>query len=181
MITKEILKIWHNEYVTSVSDPGWAVSLQTSMLLFDKLTGTGAIRVADFGSGFSSVVTRSFSDNLTYSVDHDVDWLEKTKEFLTRKGISTDGLMNLDEFRDSEIKDLDVSFYDLGNSKDVRWGNFVVCYERMKKGGVMILDDLHCKAGYLGFIESSIRTTSKIVILDETKDGFGRFAGLLLV
>jgi hypothetical protein len=181
MISEKELCNWHNEYVRLVSAPGWAVSLQTSLVLYNRLKNTRNIVAVDFGSGFSSVILRLFNDNLVFSVDHDKDWMEKTVRYLSEKGLSTAGIMSLNDFLSSEIREIDFSFYDLGSSKDVRWNNFVPCYNRMKEKGTMVLDDLHCKAGYLDFVKSCIRPESKIEILKDTTDEFGRFCGILTV
>ena len=89
----ERLRPVFDEYVTSVSVPMAALSLETSALATVLCEITRPHRILDLGSGFSSYVFRRYAATASpqaevWSIDDSPHWLEKTRGFLASKGFS---------------------------------------------------------------------------------------------
>ena len=172
---KEQIEYWHREYVTSVSPMDWAISLEASLYMFDFIRKNDSKIIADFGSGFSSVVLRMFSDKLTFSIDDDPEWLERTKSFLEQCKLSTERLVLINDFTGSG---LDFSFYDLGADCETRLSNFSRCYESTMAGGYILIDDQH-KPGWREFFKENVKD-SRFIELKDTLDCYGRYTALVV-
>jgi hypothetical protein len=171
---KKQIESWHHEYITSITPMDWAVSLEASLYMFDFVRINNPGTLADFGSGFSSVVLRLFSDKQVYSIDDDSSWLERTRSFLEQRNLPTRQLVLLNDFN---IANLDFAFYDLGTDA-TRLENFSRCYESTRAGGYILIDDLH-KPGWKEFFKANIKD-SQFIELKGTLDRFGRYIGLVI-
>jgi predicted O-methyltransferase YrrM len=89
----------YRDYVDTVSEPSWALSLDTAAYLGFLCDALRPTRLLDTGSGFSSFVFRRYArdardaDVEVVSVDDDAGWLDRTAAFLTRHELSTDRLV----------------------------------------------------------------------------------------
>jgi predicted O-methyltransferase YrrM len=75
----------YQTYITEVSAPGMAASLETTALLLALCRAERVTSAIDLGSGFSSYALRLWAreaDCVVFSVDDDPAWLTRTKEFL---------------------------------------------------------------------------------------------------
>ncbi len=109
-------------YGRDVSTPDMAVSLQSATLLAALCELRRPRRVLDAGSGFSSYVLRRFSwgDREVWSVDDNEQWLDMTRTYLQQQGIDNDRLLPWDTFTESDEREFDLIFHDLGAIRDVR-------------------------------------------------------------
>ncbi len=82
-------------YVTKVSTPEMAMSLQTAALLLALCRSESIASALDLGSGFSSYVLRRWAVEANCSVlslDDDPAWLTRTEEFLEKQSLPVAGL-----------------------------------------------------------------------------------------
>lgn len=169
----------YQEYTTSVSTRSAAISLETCDFLWKLCNERNPKVIVDTGSGFSSFVLRLWSKDkgsLVYSFDDSKHWIEKSKAFSAKNGVSIDNFVVWKgEFH---IKDADILLHDLGNMI-TRSNTLDTIYKMVKHTGVIILDDLH-KANYR---ESANNFFAKrgyaIKNIDDTKDEFSRFVGVV--
>jgi predicted O-methyltransferase YrrM len=173
----------YTKYVTTVSAPGWAVSLETSIFLFHLCRSLQATAALDLGSGFSSYVFRHYARSAprtvaVTSVDTDAAWLSKTAAFLQGEGCDGAGLTGWDEFRDARPVPHEVVFHDLasGSLREDAMGLAVSC---VGPRGVIVFDDaqhdghrkrMHVEAAKGGLDLYSLRPWT----LDQV--GIGRWA-----
>lgn len=175
----EIIDLYR-EYTESVSTSSAAISLETCKYLWKMCEERQPDVIVDTGSGFSSFVFRKWAkdrNTTVYSFDDSEFWIEKSKEFSTIHGVSGENFVVWKE-NTHHIKDVDILLHDLGNMT-TRANTLEVIYNMMKMTGVILLDDLH-KSSYR---ESAHNFFSKkgqtIINIDETKDEFSRFVGLV--
>src|SRR5690606_36998947 len=73
----------HDAYCRDRSDRIMAMSLETAAALAVLIEASGARRIADLGSGFSSYVVRKAApDAEAWSVDDSDEWIEVTRAYL---------------------------------------------------------------------------------------------------
>ena len=145
--TEAQLRQAYERYVVEVSSLDWAMSWEAARFLWVACTSLSPQRVADFGSGFSTLVLglyqRRRPDVEVCSIDDSPDWLDRTRGFLAEHGLSSMNLMTLDSFQSAPPRMFDLIFYDLGLAEDIRTELFEETAGRLAPGGVMILDDIH--------------------------------------
>lgn len=170
----------YQRYVTSVSRPAHAISLQLSFLLWELLCERRPSCVADLGSGFSSYVLRFYASRCNpgtkiWSVDDDAGWLHCTREFLRAEGLRTDLLMSWSDFPRPSVEFV---LHDLG-SMGTRARTLPDVLRLVSPGGVLVVDDVHFPSYRLfvqealdgaGFVRSSVR--------EQTTDPLGRYSWL---
>jgi hypothetical protein len=81
----------YQRYVSEVSIPGMAVSLETGALLLALCRTEQVSSAIDYGSGFSSYVLRRWAGDAhcdVVSVDDDPAWLARTHDFLVKQRVS---------------------------------------------------------------------------------------------
>jgi hypothetical protein len=84
------LRLAYQTYVSDVSTPGMAASLETMALLLALCRAERVTSAIDLGSGFSSYVLRIWAreaDCVVFSVDDDAGWLARSKKFLAEQGV----------------------------------------------------------------------------------------------
>jgi predicted O-methyltransferase YrrM len=138
------IRVPYSEYVTAVSHPAHAISIQLAFYLWEMAEEIRPLRVADLGSGFSSYVVRTWAaecspETVVYSVDDDAAWLEKTRAFLTSHDVQTDNLVLWDDFTADSF---DMVLHDLGDMV-TRVKTLPRAAEIVRPGGTLILDDVH--------------------------------------
>ena len=172
----------HTMYTTSVSKPGMAVSLQTSVLLQLLCERLSVRRVLDLGSGFSSWVLRTWArtrDGVEItSVDDNPEWLEKTREFLRKQGLSDERLLLWQDFR--PVGDYDLIFHDLGRMPMRMQSLGRVLELGESGGGVVVLDDVH-KRKYADVVAGELAKyeCAYVDLSPFTYDHLGRFSSIV--
>jgi len=141
------LRPLYQEYVTDVSAPYMAISLDLAVLLTVLCEALRPQSILDLGSGFSSVVFRrhamSRGPGITvWSVDDSEEWLGRTGRFLSRHGLAADNLVGYDLLLRDNNAQFDLVLHDLG-TMDVRARTLAEAIARTRSGGVIVLDDVH--------------------------------------
>ena len=178
---REALAPVHDAYCRDRSDRIMAMSLETAAALAVLIEGSGARRIADLGSGFSSYVARKAApDAEAWSVDDSDEWIEVTRTYLREHEMDTGQLVSWKEFLDrTQGTYFDLVFHDLG-IMETRIASLPDAIRRVKPGGGwLLLDDMHM-IGYApgawprlreaGFTTYSLRSL--------TIDSISRFAVL---
>ncbi len=162
----------YEEYITTVSDPRWAISLELSSYLLKYIKNHKPKRILDLGSGFSSYIL-SQSDTDVWSVDIEEDWLEKTRQFLAKHDVSQENLVLLEDFEFE--RGYDLIFIDIGHAYVDRHPLF----EEIERhcSGVIIFDDIHIQ-DYRVKVKKYFGDYG-IENLHETVDKYGRYAWLI--
>lgn len=167
------------QYITQTSVPEMAMSLELSGVVDALVRLLEPSRIADLGSGFSSVVVRSSASEITgatvWSVDDSPDWLSKSREALAARDLDTTRLADWDDFRGTaERRGFDLILHDLGTI-DTRRKTVADVLDLAAPGGFIVFDDAH----QLG---SSLRRQLRRAGFDDynlrrlTHDSFGRYA-----
>jgi len=178
--TKEELKSFYNFYVTEISRADMAISLELATVLFAICKTTNPKRILDLGSGFSSFVLRRFAETSpsvkVVSVDDDVQWLEKTKDYLSNKVKNTSNILSLSNFIESAEFNFDIILLDL-NFVEVRKNYIALAVERCSQGGLIIFDDAHKPDFMLEILEQTKGLPIRLFNISHlTRDQFGRYA-----
>jgi predicted O-methyltransferase YrrM len=132
------------EYVSTVSQWEWAISLEAAAALMACCRLLRPTAMLDTGSGYSSYVLRRYADEVPQahvtSVDHDPMWLGKTREYLASHGLPGSDTLTWDEFHGLGPREFDLVLHDLGSEEDrVRTLDYVL--GSVRPGGVVLLDD----------------------------------------
>lgn len=174
----------YQRYVSAVSSPVWAVSLESAGLLHALCSLTRPRAVLDLGSGFSSAVLRLYAREaapgcVVHSVDDDAQWLERSRGFLRSLDLSDEGLLLWSE-RNALASAYDLIFHDMG-SMALREESLGFVLTHRAPSGLIVLDDMH-KEPY-GAVAARTCTDAglQVISLHElTRDGYGRFASLAM-
>ena len=168
-------------YGREVSTPDMAISLESATLLAALCELRRPRRVLDAGSGFSSYVLRRFSsgDREIWSIDDNEQWLAMTRTYLKQQGVDDDRLLPWDAFVESDEREFDLIFHDLGAIRTVRSDTLPEVCARLGPDGLILLDDFH-KHRYRAHARRILaRHGFDVVPLrHHTLDGFGRYAAL---
>jgi predicted O-methyltransferase YrrM len=158
-----------------------AVSFETAVLLRVFCDQLRPRRLLDLGSGFSSYVLRSYAaenaECCVWSVDDSLRWLDRTREFLQRNGLCSDGLMHWDEFTNKGEKDFDLIFHDLGSMRIRAETLPAILPLRRAANGVVVLDDVNRRT-YRNLAEASASGLGlgSFDLKAWTLDSFGRYS-----
>jgi len=170
----------YSQYTDFVSNPGNALSLQSSALVYALCETLRPASVLDLGSGFSSYVVGTYQGESTQtvlvrSVDDSREWLERTRDYLKQLGLPTEGLRSLDEFEATGCGIFDLVIYDLGSMETrKRWlRNAILCVKPVT--GVALIDDCHV-GDFASQVVSAVRERGGRLydIARITRDRFGR-------
>lgn len=145
-ITEE-MRAEFTEYTNTVSFEGMPISFETACLLWSLCEATHPKRILDMGSGFSSFLFRRYQSTSqskpeVWSVDENTEWLEKTRTYLSSRGLSDDKLISGAEFQAMYKGRFDLISLDLGHMSR-RPDIFEELLELRNPEGLIILDDLH--------------------------------------
>ncbi|HEY7912861.1 MAG TPA: class I SAM-dependent methyltransferase [Blastocatellia bacterium] len=170
-------------YVREVSPSYMAISLKAAAVLQVLCERLKPIRILELGSGFSSFVLRRYAAlaNATVcSIDDSSQWLDQTRAFLEREGLSTDEMILWGDFKEREAARFDFIFHDLGDMS-LRQTAFHDVLTMAAGGGVVFLDDMH-KPPYAQHVRAALRnfSCSYVDLKRYTFDEFGRYCGLAL-
>jgi predicted O-methyltransferase YrrM len=174
---------FYERYVTSVSSPDMAVSLETASCLHALCRLCKPASVLDLGSGFSSLAFRHYAREfdpslVVHSVDDDAAWLMRTASFLESSGIEATGLAHWREFSATAQRGYELVFHDLGRMP-MRMASVDAALALLANRGIALLDDVH-KPAYAPHARAACgRHGLQLVELRElTLDRYGRFAWL---
>jgi len=180
----ELEPIWR-EYVTTVSSPVMAASLELSALLLAILRLSRPQRILDIGSGFTSYVLRSYAREAggvtVVTADDDAAWLEKTRAFLKSRHLATDEMWVWDALSISAPQPFQLVVHDLGTKFAVRVGALPRALELTTRDGMLILDDLHSTL-YRESAPGMCRRDGRRFLFARTLslDSIGRYAAIAL-
>ena len=137
----------HRQYVSTVSAPEWAVSLETAALLHGICTLLQPCAVLDLGSGFSSYTLRRFARDAArpctvHSVDEDAGWLARTRDFLALHGLAGEGTFTWREFQARTAERYDVILHDMGRIA-LRIEALPSALALASADGLVVLDDMN--------------------------------------
>ena len=135
----------HAAYCRNQSNSVMAMSLETATALAVLIQASGAQRIADLGSGFSSYVARKAAPHAeVWSVDDSADWIEVTRRYLLDHHMPPDHLVSWEEFRqNADDTHFDVVCHDLG-IMETRIATLAEAIRRVKPAsGWLLLDDMH--------------------------------------
>lgn len=137
----------YDQYVSKVSVPDMAISLELAAAMLSLCRILHPLRVVDLGSGFSSFVLRlyardSASDVVTVSVDDSAEWLSKTRQFLDDHNLDASALVTWSSFRESGEDGFDLVLHDLGGIP-LRGRVLPEVLELARPGAILIFDDAH--------------------------------------
>ena len=178
---RNILQPYYEEYTRDISTPAMAISLEAAVFLYILTTKKRPRWILDLGSGFSSFTFRLYSMNTSnevgiYSVDDDQQWLEKTRSYLTDRGVRSDNLLHWRDFQKLNVTQFDLIFHDLGYP-NVRAESLPFVLSLLDRGGILVLDDMH-KSHYRANVRRvlSTRQFKLFSMRAYTLDKFGRFS-----
>lgn len=170
----------YSDYVDTVSDPSWALSLETAAYLGFVCDVLRPTRLLDTGSGFSSFVFRRYANDAHHtrvdvvSVDDDPAWLARTAAFLRRHRLPTDRLVTWpSELVGTGCYDLVCHDLASGALRDSSMGPVLRCVARPR--GVVVIDDAHVHGPHARR-EARTAGLTLFSLRDRTLDRFGRFA-----
>lgn len=157
---RESLKEDYDYYVTQVSIPDMAVSLELAVLLQLLCESLAPKRILDLGSGFSSYVFRKYASVAQgceiLSVDDDAEWLEASRNYLKLKGVDASNCITWKEFQETPTDKFDLILHDLGKVP-FRQKAFDEVVARLDKNGIILLDDVH-KLDYAKYLVNRVES-----------------------
>lgn len=188
----ESIKEKYNNYINKVSQPDQAISLELALYLYEWCKLNEPRSIVDLGSGFSSYILRMYAKatgSLVYSVDDNLEWLNKTRQFLQQDNLNVENMMLWEEFKFIDNK-FDFIVYDLGDIPTRKTEiNFI--FDKLNQNGTIILDDAHFddnhwSAAHPRFNNPTLRTMMEssltqynynyISLYSQTVDTYGRYA-----
>lgn len=173
-IKKSIEKPFEH-YVTDYSKRGMAISLESSAFMMWLCKKMKFKILMDRGSGFSSYILRRYSkmesNSIVYSIDHDKEWLEKTKLFLKLHKLSTKHLYLWNDFYPNKIR-FDFILEDA--IKPLRLSTPDEMYGLLKKNGFILWDDANSHGGLIGDLKEKHKFYD-YNIREHTTDFEGRY------
>ena len=177
---REGLHPYYERYTMLVSDPGWAMSLETAAVLHSLADQLPKPRMlVDLGSGFSSFTLRLWASTHpgcgVLSVDSDLEWLRKTGRFLAGHGLPTKNLRDWATFRPFGVA-ADLVFHDLA-SGTLRESAMVVAVACCSPSGIVVFDDMQHEGHRNTALELCDAHGLTVIDLESyTMDAIGRFA-----
>jgi predicted O-methyltransferase YrrM len=178
------LKAAYDNYIHSVSEKDVASSMETCVMLMVLCAAFDSERVMDLGSGFSSYALRLYKQKYqpgleVHSIETDGFWLNKTKAFVDQNGLDMQGFHIWEEAKNLSVS-CDMIFLDIQDyPRRQEYLPQVIsrfCHAKTK----ILLDDMHWPRYRHAISEILWRQDYTHLNLEkETRDQFGRFAGLI--
>lgn len=179
------LELLYSQYVSEISNHVMAASIELSRFAHAFCGTVKPHRIADLGSGFSSVVLRHHKmcrdpDACVWSVDDSEKWLEETRRFLNLRGLPSDNLLTWSHLRAEATYHFDFILYDLGHVRELRKEALETTLDMVAPGGVIVLDDMNF-IGYKRHVKQILkkRDFEAYNIRGFTNDSSGRYSYLL--
>lgn len=177
------LRVPYDAFVTTLSPPDRAISLEAAAVLSVLCDRLAPRRVLDLGAGFNSfVLRRALADRgvEVWTADDDPQALESVRGFVESSGLAADGFVPWDEIPPIGSAPFDLVFHDLGPMA-TRARLLPEVVNRVAAPGVLVLDDMH-KGEYAADVERVLLGGAWRYIDGRpwSLDGFGRFVGVIL-
>jgi predicted O-methyltransferase YrrM len=153
-----------------------AIALATSLYLYQRLEQLAPKVLGDFGSGFSSVVLRTWAKGKEVTVittDHREPWLRSTMNVLRKEGLSTKGCM-MHETLFHEPPPFDFIFLDLGPTA-LRVEEAPRVVRLLAPDGLLVLDDWHMPHYRRRMVPVMRKLGYELRPIPQSKDRFGRY------
>lgn len=175
-----LLKPYYDLYIREVSRADMATSLELATFMYTICEINKYTRLLDMGSGLSSFVFRLYAKEHpgveVFSVDDDVAWLAKTKDYLSKHKLNTDKMLTLEEFLTLKEFGFDCVLHDL-NFVEVRIDFVEKILQTTKDHGIIIFDDVHKPDYQYALLRKLKDNRVKAYDLKSiTHDKYGRFA-----
>jgi predicted O-methyltransferase YrrM len=182
----ELEPAWRT-YVTTVSTPVMAASLELAAFILSIARILRPDRILDLGSGFTSYVVRTYAreagNTTVVTADDNAAWLARTRSFLDLNHLSTDEMWVWSELSASSPPPFQLVVHDLG-SMPVRTATLPRVLELAAPHGLVVLDDIsHPKSPeYREAAPEICRRAGRRLLFARklTLDGFGRYAAIAL-
>lgn len=182
-----LLRVEHTDYVTNVSHPEMAISLELSSFLWFVCLTTNPKLILDLGSGFSSFIFRYYQKTINpkcvvWSIDDDVNWLERTRDYLMLKNVSTRNLCEWQSFREksNNLIKANIILLDLAASKQARIDALPNICNYTNRNTLLIMDDLHKPLFHEAAVSYVKSESLKYLDLkDYTLDQYERYSWLM--
>ena len=169
---------YHADYCAGTGHPVHAASVELISFLLTLARVGNARQIVDLGSGLTSFALRRLALDIdegggevltalggwdgpapvVTSVDDSAEWLEKTRSYLSDRGVTTERLYVWDDFIAGEVRGrYDLVLHDMG-FMDVRARTLMQAVGLARSGGVVVLDDMHktdFRAGALKELETA--------------------------
>jgi hypothetical protein len=180
----EDLRVAYEVYIHTVSEKDVASSLESCVMLMNLCAAFPVKRVMDMGSGLSSYVFRLFKQKYqpeleVHSIDTEAYWLNKSRDFVLQNGLDPEGFLLWDEADDLKAQ-CDLIFFDV-QDYPTRLDFLPPVIKRFcGPEAKILLDDMHWPR-YRQALSDLLwqRDYMHINLENETRDEFGRYAGLL--
>lgn len=173
----------YDRYVTDVSKPEMAISLELARFVYALCVNQAPRVILDLGSGFSSVVFRWYAAHdgraVVWSVDDDPVWMAQTRQFLTRAGLTNDHMECWRSLEAGAWLAADLILYDFGSTVP-RCANMPLLMQNADPQALLIVDDVHqppIRRAAMSFIRSNRLRYTDVGPL--TKDRYGRYAWMV--
>ena len=178
---RQLIEDAYADYVTHVSPPQMAISLETASYLLWLARHLRPARTADYGSGFTSYVLRCFRDSDVVSVDSEASWLRWSQQFSERWRVERLGAIWVTH---NELPATPAEFglvcYDYGSGQ-FREDNMPVALDSLGPNGICVFDDAQHYGHQMRMREECAKRRYELIDLSEfTKDQYGRFAALAI-
>ena len=172
----------YRAYVSTVSTPRMAISLELATFLLALCKMTRPQRLLDLGSGFSSYVFRRYQSSSGHavevcSVDRSERWLDQTRLFLSAQGLQTANMETWEAFSTRSAAPYDIIFYDLGKG---RHEFLPAALPFRNRSGLFVLDDFQILR-YRKAVRRSLRGKPYVLfsLSSYTRDRYLRFSALV--
>jgi predicted O-methyltransferase YrrM len=179
----DLLRPSHTLYVTTVTTPDIAISLEMSSFVWTLCEMYSPRVMVDLGSGYSSFMLRMWAGlqeqrSLVVSIDDNEEWLKKSIKFCEDHHKNTDGFLMHSDTRVDLLKGIDFVLHRFGNL-NTRKATLKYALSLLNHDGLILLDDIH-KYHYADYVTKLLSST-ELVHLDVerlTRDSFGRYGVL---
>jgi predicted O-methyltransferase YrrM len=173
----------YDRYVTEVSDPAWAASIQLAAFLWHVSRVSEPTSILELGSGFTSYVFRRYAEEhggvTVLSADNSEDWLRKTADFLRNVGSRDDGLILLEDLEEVAVeRDYGLVFNDVLGT--LRVDLMAAAMRFRSPEGIVVVDDAHREPDRWSAMNCARREGLEVYDLRPwTLDLYGRWAVLV--
>ncbi|NQT91082.1 MAG: hypothetical protein HQ558_07500 [Candidatus Omnitrophica bacterium] len=183
-VLKQALEPAYQDYITSISTPESAISLECACLVMFLARTLKPKVILDMGSGFSSYIFRLYQKEAgsceVCSVDDSAHWLENTKAYISKHGLSIEGLYEWGDFnRKYQSMRADLILFDF-STPSTRLAALPMLIRYCHKDTLICADDVH-KTSIREGLENFIRLHG-LHYMDTAsiaKDSYGRYQRIL--
>jgi len=139
------------------------------------------LRILDCGSGFSSWIFRQYQKTTcqnaeVISVDADPLWLDVTREYVVKAGLSDANLRLWEDFIRAPPGEFDFILWDLGDMA-IRLSSLARVVGLLRLNGILVLDDMQ-QPSYGPNVRPLLAQAGKkwLNLMSFTSDKYGRYA-----